>query len=66
MSLWLTLTCLLFTSGICVLIVGMMRAPIGYEDENGFHATTRPTKVASPAPVPVALPVRMHEMSGHT
>lgn len=67
MSLWLSLTFLIFTSGICLLIVGLMRAPLGHEDENGFHPAMRPVKVSRPAsaPAPLALPVGLGEMSGH-
>ena len=65
MSLFLALTAFVFASGICVLIVGLMRAPVGHEDEEGFHAV-RPLKarVARPAAVPIALPAELHEMSG--
>lgn len=68
MSFLLAFTLLVFATGTCVLIVGMLRAPTGYEDQNGFHPTMRPVKVARPASVVVsrALPVRMHEMSGRT
>jgi hypothetical protein len=63
MSPILALTVLVFASGICILIVGMMRAPFGHEDENGFHAM-RPVKAARPTPATLALPVHIHEMSG--
>jgi hypothetical protein len=64
MSLYLALTFLVFAAGICILIVGMMRAPIGHEDQDGFHAM-RPIKVARRAQ-PVAMPAHLHEMSAQT
>ena len=53
MSLFLALTCLVFATGICVLIVGLMRAPVGHEDQDGFHAVRA---VKLPRPQPIALP----------
>lgn len=50
MSLILSLLCLVFAAGICVLIVGLMTAPVGAEDDLGFHAV-RPIKQARVAPV---------------
>jgi hypothetical protein len=61
MSLALALTFLVFATGICILIVGMMRAPVGYEDQDGFHAMRA---VKLPRPRPVSLPARLHEMAG--
>ena len=63
MSLTLALTFLVFASGICILIVGMMRAPVGYEDQDGFHAMRA---VKLPKPRTVLLPAHLHEMSGQT
>jgi hypothetical protein len=33
-----------FASGICVLLVSLVRAPLGFEDQDGFHAV-RPIAV---------------------
>jgi hypothetical protein len=35
----------IFGLGGILLTVGVMRAPIGHEDENGFHYETEPVKV---------------------
>jgi hypothetical protein len=64
MSLFLALTFLVFAAGICVLVVGMMRAPVGFEDQDGFHAM-RAIKLPKPQPVRLpVMPAEVHELAG--
>jgi hypothetical protein len=63
MPLYLAFIAFIFASGICVLLVGLARAPIGYEDDNGFHAL-RPVK--QPRLTSMGAPTGLHEVSGRT
>lgn len=42
MSLTLTLLVLTQALGLCALLINILRAPDGYEDEAGFHAGAKP------------------------
>lgn len=42
MSLTLALLILTQALGLCALLINILRAPDGYEDESGFHAGVKP------------------------
>ena len=42
MSLTLTLLVLTQALGLCALLINLLRAPDGYEDEAGFHLGAKP------------------------
>ncbi len=44
MSLTLTLIVLTQALGLCALLINILRAPDGYEDETGFHSGVKPVK----------------------
>lgn len=54
MNLTFALLALTFVSSIAFMIVHLVNAPEGYEDENGFHAKLAGSQ---PAPVPVMVKV---------
>ena len=60
MTLTLTLLALAFISSFAVLLVNIINAPEGHEDENGFHATLAGSK---PDPVRVRVKVSSHQFA---
>jgi len=53
MTLTLSLLALTFVSSFAFMIVNLVNAPEGYEDENGFHAKLDGSQ-------PAAMPVRVN------
>ncbi|MEO7413122.1 MAG: hypothetical protein ABIZ81_07180 [Opitutaceae bacterium] len=62
MSLLLACTFLIFAAGICILILGLINAPTGHEDQNGFHAM-RPIRIQRPTPL--VRPAQLPELVSH-
>lgn len=56
MTITLALLALTFISSFAFMIVNLVNAPEGYEDENGFHV-----KLSSSQPAPVAVRVQVSD-----
>ena len=61
MTITLTLLALALVGSFAVLLVNILNAPEGHEDETGFHVTL--TGGSQPKPVPARVKVSAHQFA---